>query len=214
MAKGSSSERNVAHLCDVWYKVPAKTFWRSHGSGAWEEEPGDVTSRNLLLTGTLPWMMEVKHVNSLNFLLDVVNSHRRHPVLFSWLAEMTNQRNAWFEKTGVVLIRLLVFRTNHSPDYWIAWCGADLPAPWDICEVHERKCSAMFYVPHATYASPPNKNRLSVLLTSGPVYVTEWKNFTQLFSNPTEDFQRHTRIMDNSYAEVDSDSTIPEPLRQ
>jgi len=204
-AKGSAAEVEVAGLCDKWYNLPKKTFWRTHASGAMPDEPGDIYSRQTHLTGPLPWMIEVKHIRSYDLLMDVVNHRFPHPQLYGWLAEMTWQQQDYIKRYEKVpgipprrCIRLLVFKRNFGPGFWVGFYRDELLPPriangasgtygWDQYLLVRQYITIP--IPAIDVEVPGQLNdkkspKRRVNLDAGSFVVTEWKTFIQIFTDP------------------------------
>jgi len=109
--KGSSFEREVSKLLDVWWQVPTGTFYRSKLSGG-SNEPGDITPRLVGDNSSLwwPFAVECKHHKDLKFLqLFESQKYKDGPRILQWWKQITD------DVKDVKKWRLLVFRGNNTP---------------------------------------------------------------------------------------------------
>jgi len=108
--KGSSFERKVAKLFDLWWEVPKYTFWRTVLSGGWHQ-PGDISIRTV--NGEpikWPFIVECKHYKTIDF-WDVLKSSKNIK-LFKWWNQVTIDQR----KVSVPYpIRLLIVHANNTP---------------------------------------------------------------------------------------------------
>lgn len=121
-SKGSAFERLVSGMLDKWWKVGAKTFWRTTNSGGWKE-PGDIAPRMRSGQGSIffPFVIECKHYRKIR-VFDILKdySHLKNlPVLHKWWDQVTlSQMQEYFQRDALIkheIIRLLIFRPNNYP---------------------------------------------------------------------------------------------------
>lgn len=112
--KGSSFERWAAAQLDKWWKVPAKTFWRTTNSGGWVE-PGDIAPR--LRQGAtpviFPFVIECKFYKQIN----LFNNRQKKPLINIWWKQVTESQQQAIKASNNTYfpIRLLIMKENNSP---------------------------------------------------------------------------------------------------
>jgi len=117
-AKGSKFEREVSKMCDTWWCVAHKTFWRTEGSGAMEQ-PGDIAPR-LLPRQTPPWfpfLIECKSYKEVSFFSLYNKETKTGPKILKWWRQVEEaQGRAVLELNFPIndALKLLVFKQNYG----------------------------------------------------------------------------------------------------
>jgi hypothetical protein len=115
-AKGSSFERKIAGLLDIWWKVLPKTFWRSEGSGA-QQQPGDIVPR--IKPGQsqprFPFVIECKHYKTANPLSFFLVSKKRRGILIKWWEQSVREQKDARKLGYSLVLKLVIFRINNLP---------------------------------------------------------------------------------------------------
>jgi hypothetical protein len=106
--KGSSFERRISKVFDMWWKVPPHTFWRSVNSGGnWE--PGDIVPRDRSIN--FPFIVECKFYKQWDFLKFFKNYKKS--LIYSWWSQITETKMK-FDKENIKK-RLLIIKFNNYP---------------------------------------------------------------------------------------------------